>query len=312
MALGGSLRSGMEREDYDERRRKWRRSGFWRGVLVVLAILAVLIGIGVASSGLTRLSPHIAVVDIGGVITQDPIRDAMLKTITEDKNVKGVVLRISSPGGTTVGSEALFARLRALSAEKPVVATVGEVAASGGYIAAMGADHIVAWGNSITGSIGVILEYPQFTELMERLGIDVQTVRSSELKGGPSPFRPTSPEMLALEEELIEESYLWFRGIVADRRGLNGAALDSVADGRIFTGRLALNVGLIDEIGGYDAAVAWLEARDSVDADLPQELYVPDYPEQGFLGPVANFLTKSTGLEFFPSLSGPRLTSLAR
>ena len=150
-----------------------------------------------------------------------------------------------------------------------MVAELGEVAASGGYVAAIAADHIVARGNTLTGSIGVIMEYPDLTQVMDRLGIGLETVRSSELKAEPSPFRPTNPAARARDEALVAESYGWFRGLVGERRGLGGHALDAVANGGVFTGRLALENGLIDEIGGEPEAIAWLESRDAGLADLP-------------------------------------------
>ena len=164
--------------------------------------------------------------------------------------MRALVLRINSPGGTTAGSEALYAAIRRVAAEKPVVAVLGEVAASGGYVAALAADRIVGRGNTLTGSIGVIMEYPDLTEVMERLGIGIETVRSSELKAEPSPFRPTNPAARARDEALVADSYRWFRGLVGERRGLQGNALDAAANGGVFTGRLALESGLIDAIGG--------------------------------------------------------------
>jgi protease-4 len=146
---------------------------------------------------------------------------------------------------------------------------MGELAASGGYITAIAADHIVARGNTLTGSIGVIMEYPDLTQVMDRLGIELETVRSSELKAEPSPFRPTNPAARAVEEALVAEGYDWFRGLVGERRGLAGPALDRVANGAVFTGRLALEHGLVDEIGGEPEAVAWLESRDAALDGLP-------------------------------------------
>ena len=149
------------------------------------------------------------------------------------------------------------------------MAELGEVAASGGYVAAIAADHIVGRGNTLTGSIGVIMEYPDLTQVMQRLGIELETVRSSELKAEPSPFRPTNPAARARDEALVAESYRWFRGLVGERRAIDGAALDAVANGGVFTGRLALENGLIDEIGGEPEALAWLESREAGLARLP-------------------------------------------
>lgn len=258
----------LERDFYEERRRKWRRSAFWRG-FGLAALIAVVITVVSARSGLTGPPEQIARVEVAGVITDDPERDRMLAAIAGSDAVRALVLRVNSPGGTTAGSEALFAALRSVAETKPVVAVMGEVAASGGYVAAIAADHVVARGNSLTGSIGVILEYPDLTQVMDRLGIGLETVRSSELKAEPSPFRPTSPAARAREEALVAESYAWFRGLVAERRGLDGAALDAVADGGVFTGRLALENGLVDAIGGEPEALSWLESRDSDLEGLP-------------------------------------------
>ena len=199
---------------------------------------------------------------VDGIITDDADRDELLADLADDPAVRAVVLRINSPGGTTAGAEALYASLRAVAEEKPVVAVLSEMAASGGYVAAIGSDHIVARGNTLTGSIGVIMEYPDMTGIMDRIGVEMETVRSSPLKAEPSPFRETTPMARAVDEALVAESYDWFRGLVGERRGLEGAALDAVANGQVFTGRLALENGLVDEIGGEPEAIAWLESRE--------------------------------------------------
>ncbi len=211
----------------------------------------------------------------------------MLAELASTDNVRAVLLRINSPGGSTAGSEALYESIRAIAGKKPVVAVLGEVAASGGYIAAIAADHIVGRGNTLTGSIGVIMEYPDLTGVMEYLNIGLETVRSSELKAEPSPFRPTNPVARALDEALVADSYAWFRDLVGERRGLAGAGLDDVANGAVFTGRIALGNGLIDEIGGEPAALDWLESRESGLADLTVRDWTVERDEPGwtrFLG----------------------------
>ena len=258
----------LERDFYEERRRKWRRSAFWRGFLVA-AGLAILLTVLFGGSGVELATSHVARFEVSGIIADDPDRDELLGELAENDSVRAVVLRVNSPGGTTAGSEALFASLRQIAEKKPLVAQLGEVAASGGYVAAIAADHIVARGNTLTGSIGVIMEYPNLTQVMDRLGIGLETVRSSELKAEPSPFRPTNPAARAREEALVAESYGWFRGLVGERRELGGNALDAVANGGVFTGRLALENGLIDEIGGEPEALAWLESREPGLAGLP-------------------------------------------
>jgi protease-4 len=258
----------LERDFYEERRRRWRRSAFWRGFLVA-AVIAIVIGLWASAGVLERAGRQIARIEVAGVITDDLARDKLLAELADDDNVRAVILRVNSPGGTTAGAEALYAGLRRIAEKKPVVAELAELAASGGYVAAIAADHIVARGNTLTGSIGVIMEYPDLTQVMAKLGVALETVRSSELKAEPSPFRPTSPAARAVEEALVADSYQWFRGLVGERRGLAGADLDRVANGAVFTGRLALADGLIDEIGGEPEARAWLESRDATLAALP-------------------------------------------
>jgi protease-4 len=299
----------LERDFYEERRRKWRRSAFWRGFGVAALIALVLAAVGFGGDIGAR-SEQIARFELSGVIVDDLRRDALLDAIAERDHVRALILRVNSPGGTTAGAEAVFASLRAVAAEKPVVAVMGEVAASGGYVAAIAADHVVGRGNTLTGSIGVILEYPDVTAVMDRLGIEVETVRSSELKAEPSPFRPTNPAARAVEAALVADSYEWFRGLVGDRRGLEGAALDRVANGQVFTGRLALESRLIDAIGGEPEALAWLESREPALADLPVRDWEVE-SETSLIGSIFGAIAPSGGiLSEISRFVGPKLYSL--
>lgn len=258
----------LERDFYEERRRRWRRGAFWKGFFIALILAGIALS-GVILDAYRAASEQVALVEIDGIITDDLEREALLGEIAERDNVRALILRVNSPGGTTAGSEALYASVRRVAAEKPVVAVMGEVAASGGYIAAISADHIVARGNSLTGSIGVIMEYPDITNLLDEWGVDVETFRSSDLKAEPAPYRPITPEARQLSEALVEESYRWFRDLVAERRGLSGEELDRAASGAVFTGRIALEAGLVDSIGGEREAVEWLESRRAGLGDLP-------------------------------------------
>jgi protease IV len=183
--------------------------------------------------------------------------------------VRAVIVHIDSPGGTTAGAEQLHAALRQVAAHKPVAIVVDGMAASGGYIAAMAGDHIVAQGNSIVGSIGVLFQYPKVEDLLNHLGVKVEEVKSSPLKAVPNLFEPTTPEARAAIQSLVMDSYAWFRSMVRERRGLDGAALDNVADGRVFTGRQALDLKLVDTVGYEQAAVDWLVKVRGIDASVP-------------------------------------------
>jgi protease-4 len=301
----------LERDFYEERRRRWRRSAFWRGFLVA-TVLALIIGGFVFSDSLGVPHEHIARYEVSGTIGDDPARDEMLTEIAETDTVRALLLRINSPGGTTAGSEALYESIRAIAEKKPVVAILGEVAASGGYIAAIAADHIVSRGNTLTGSIGVIMEYPNLTGVMEYLNIGLETVRSSELKAEPSPFRPTNPAARALDEALVADGFVWFRDLVGARRNLSGNGLDGVANGAVFTGRIALENGLVDEIGGEQAALAWLESREEGLSDLSVRDWTVEHDEPAVTRFLGRFASSSGILGEISRGQGPKLYSLTQ
>ena len=175
--------------------------------------------------------------------------------------MKGVILAIDSPGGTTAGGESIFDEVRLLAAEKPVTAQVGTLAASAGYMIASATDHIVARKSSIVGSIGVLIQFPDVTGLMDKLGVKLEEVKSSPLKAEPSPFNPTTDEERAMVRKLILDSYDWFVGIVDERRPLTRAEVTALADGSIFTGRQALTNKLVDALGGEREAIDWLATK---------------------------------------------------
>ncbi|MGA2795580.1 MAG: signal peptide peptidase SppA, partial [Roseiarcus sp.] len=186
-----------------------------------------------------------------------------------DSKAAAAIVSISSPGGTTAGSERIFDELRLLAAKKPVVAVVGTMAASGAYIAALGADRIFVQGNSLVGSIGVIIEFPNFSGLLDKIGVQLEEVKSSPLKAAPNGMTPTSEAARAAMAALVADSYDWFKGLVRDRRHLSDEELAQVSDGRVFTGRQSLPLKLVDAIGGEREAIAWLEKEKGVAKDLP-------------------------------------------
>ncbi|MEL7469944.1 MAG: signal peptide peptidase SppA, partial [Pseudomonadota bacterium] len=219
-----------------ERRRIRRRLTFWR----IIAIAAVLVAVLMMIPNSIASGDHIARVSIDGVIQDDPDRDRLLKKLVDDDAVKAVIVRINSPGGTVVASEALYEQLRSIAEDKPVVAVMTEYAASGGYITALASDYIIARGNTLTGSIGVLSQVPNVAGLMEMIGVGVTRIKSAPLKAEPSVTEVPSPAALKAQEALIADMFGWFRGLVEERRGLSGEALNRVTDGRAFTGRQAL------------------------------------------------------------------------
>jgi protease-4 len=256
-------------DDMIDRRRLRRKLTFWR----VFAILVAALAIGIGSLWLTGdnlagvAGEHIARVKIEGTITEDDELIERLDKIRMSSAVKGVILSIDSPGGTTAGGEAIFDAVRRLAADKPVVAQVGTLAASAGYMIASATDHIVARKSSIVGSIGVLVQFPNLTGLMDKLGITLEEVKSSPLKAEPSPFNPTTEAERAMIRFMIMDSYDWFVGLVIERRPMTRAEVMAVADGSVFTGRQALTRKLVDTLGGEQEAIDWLATR-GVDAKL--------------------------------------------
>src|SRR5438874_3164040 len=283
-----------------DRRRIRRKLTFWR-VAAALVAIAAIVTVGLlatpgARSTLTS-SGAIARVQIDGLIRGDNDRVEALERL-EKSQAAAVVVHINSPGGTTAGSEQLYDSLMRLKAKKPLVVVVEGLAASGGYIAAIAADHIIAQQSSLIGSIGVLFQYPNFSELMKTVGVKVEEVKSSPLKAAPNGFEPTSPEARAALDALVKDSYAWFRGLVKERRGMDDALLEKVADGRVFTGRQAGDLKLTDQLGDEKAAVALLVAEKKVKSDLPVRDYKlsPKFGDLTFLRTAASITLDALGL----------------
>jgi len=253
-----------------DRRSLRKKVTFWRiAALAGLAVLLIaILGWVGAFKNIGSKGPHIARIPITGTITEDRELLALLKRVRKDDNVKGVVLSINSPGGTTVGGEAIFHAVRKLAETKPTATSVGTLAASAGYMIASASDHIVARHSSIVGSIGVIIQYPQASELLNKIGVEMKEVKSSPLKAEPSPFKPAPPEARIMLQKLIDDSYQWFVGLVADRRSLSRAQVLKLADGSIYSGNQAMALKLVDSIGGEEVAKEWIIKKDNLDEKI--------------------------------------------
>jgi protease IV len=283
-----------------DRRRIRRKLSFWRVVAALLAIAAVIV-IGTIATpggrGAFSAAGSIARVNIEGLIRSDQDRVEALARLANSK-AAAVIVHINSPGGTTAGSEQLYDALVQLKAKKPLVVVVEGLAASGGYITAIAADHIIAQQTSLVGSIGVLFQFPNFTDLMKTIGVKVEEVKSSPLKAAPNGFEPTSPEARAALDSLVKDSYAWFRDLVKTRRGMDDALLDKVADGRVFTGRQAVDLKLIDQLGDEKTAIAWLVAQKGIKSDLPVHDFklAPRFGDLTFLRTAASITLDALGL----------------
>ncbi len=236
---------------------------------------------------------------LSGFIMDDRERDEMMEKLAEDDMVKAVIVSIDSTGGATTGGEALYESLRRLTQAKPTVATVGTVAASAAYMAAIATDHIVVRRTSITGSIGVLFQYPEISQLMDKIGVKLEEVKSAPLKAEPSPFKPASPEARAVIAGIVNDTYNWFVDIVAERRGMARGTALTLADGRIFTGRQAVEQKLVDTIGGEKEALAWLAKERGIDDTLPIKDWEPERESGGIFSysdAMALWFAKELGL----------------
>src|SRR5437763_363894 len=260
-----------------DRRRMRRKLTFWR-VFAILFVIGAVFAVGAALRApgtdvfVGGTSGSIARVTITGLIRTDQQRVEALERLGKSR-ARAVIVHINTPGGTTSGSEQLHDSLMRLKEQKPLVVVVDGLAASGGYITAIAADHIVALETSLVGSIGVLFQYPNVTDLLKTLGVKVEEIKSSPLKAAPNGFEPTSPEARAAIEAIVSDSYAWFRSMVKERRHLDDAAPDRVADGRAFTGRQGLALKLVDEIGDERAALAWLAKEKNIDPNTPVRDY---------------------------------------
>ena len=212
-----------------DRRRMRRKLTFWRVSALVIVLLAI-VGTALVLVPGSRFMPagaYIARIKIQGLIRGNQDRVEALSRLGRSR-ARAVIVHIDSPGGTTAGSEQLYDALRELQSKKPMVVVVDGLAASGAYIAALSAEHIVAQETSLVGSVGVLFQYPNFTDVLKTIGIKVEEVKSSPLKAAPNGFEPTSPEARAAIEAIVLDSYAWFKGLVKDRRKMDDGQLTQV------------------------------------------------------------------------------------
>ncbi len=252
-----------------DRRRLKRRLVFWRVFSVVALVIAVLVGL--RGAGLTPEGAHVVRVSVNGLITEDHTLTEAINALADDSHVKAVILSIDSPGGSVAGGETLHDAVARVAAKKPVVVTMGGLAASAGYMIAVPATRIFARSATLTGSIGVLLETGEVSGLLGKLGINAEVIRSGPLKDEPSLVRPLSPEGKQVLQGLVNDMYDQFVGMVAKGRHMDPAKVRALADGRAYTGRQALGLGLVDAIGGEHEARDWLVSAKGLPAGLPVE-----------------------------------------
>jgi protease-4 len=298
----------IEAETVIERRRLRRRLTAWRLAAVVLAVfvIALIMAGDQRLAGTGSFLPHIARVSVSGFITDDQKMLELLDKVGKSSQVRAVILDINSPGGTTTGGEAMYDAIRRLAEKKPVVAVCGTLATSAAYIVALATDRIFVYGNTITGSVGVIFQWADVSELMRTLGVKVEEVKSGPLKAVPNPFEPTDEKGRALAAEMVQEAKVWFVDLVGKRRNLEPAAVPGLTDGRVYSGRQALALKLVDEIGDERAAKRWLQKERDVTPGLSVVEWKPKSESGGIWGWLFGSIASSFGIaaDNFVSLFG--------
>ena len=230
----------------------------WRVLAIIFGVLAIIVCIGKFSLYSPIEQDFVARISIDGIINDDQKFYKLIKDVEDNDKAKAVILWLDTPGGSAVGGEETYLKLRQLATKKPIVAVMRSLAASAGYMSAMGADYVIAREGTITGSIGVLIETGEITELAKKVGIEPIIIKSAPLKGSPSPFEKSTPEAEKTLHDVIMDFYDRFVNIVAERRHLPRDKVVQLADGRVYSGKRALEDKLIDAIGGEDEAMDWL------------------------------------------------------
>lgn len=262
--------------------RKHHKKSITRWKLFSLALILIVISLwgGAAPSGNfmnflknNSTTPnsnqaYIARIKIHDVILDDLPRLEKIQTLIDDKNVKAIIVSINSPGGSVVGSETLYNKFKQAAKQKPVVAVLDSVAASGGYLAALGTNYIIAHNGTITGSIGVIIQTAEITELAKAIGVKFESFKSNPLKAVPNMTEKTSEEARESIMEVVYSTHEYFVEQVSISRNIPKERIRAIADGKIFSGQQAVKLGLVDMIGSYEDAVNWLHQKQNISKNL--------------------------------------------
>jgi protease IV len=280
-----------------DRRRMKRRLSVWRALAVLLALGGLLL-LGGWRLGPAGLGGHLVRLSVEGTISDNRELTEAIAAAARDPLVRGMILSIDSPGGSVAGGEGLHDALASFRNDKPLVAVMRGTAASAGYMIAMPAGRIFARDSTLTGSIGVILQSFEVSELMRSLGVQAEMITSGALKGQPNPFRPLSPAGRAALEGVLGDMHAQFVAMVAAGRRMTPEQVAPLADGRVYTGRQALELKLVDAIGGEPEARAWLAAQHEIPAATPVRDLDPRGTAERVLGFSLRALVKSVVSEW--------------
>jgi protease-4 len=256
-----------------------------------LIFLSLIFAFGMRGSEMAGLDmssgEKVGVIEIAGVIANSRDTLEQLKRFREDEDIKAIVIRVDSPGGVVGPSQEIYREVLRTRSTKKVIASMGAVAASGGYYVIAGADGIVANPGTITGSIGVIMEYTNFQELFQKIGLSPVVIKSGKFKDAGSPVRKMTPEEERILKNFVDRLHQQFVSAIAEGRQMDLETVQKLADGRIYTGADAKEIGLVDRIGNLEDAIEWAGQLAGIEGDI-----VPVYPPPKKLS-VMRLLTES-------------------
>lgn len=252
-------------------------------LLIILAVIVIFVFLltsngsrstGVEEDRFVTRGPGVGLIEIVGPIYDSRKWCGQLDQFRLNNQVKSIVVRVESPGGGVAASQELYEAIRRAREVKPVIVSMGGVAASGGYYCSLGADTIMANPGTTTGSIGVLIELPMFHELMDKIGVDAELIKSGEFKASGSPFRELTERERKYFQGYVDDAYEQFIETVAQERGLDLRDVRSVADGRVFTGKQAQDLGLVDLLGDFHAALELASRLGGLEGE-PKSLNLP-------------------------------------
>jgi len=244
-----------------------RRLFFWRTISLIT--VAIIVYLSFENQEKSSSNDYIANYNISGLlISADEIIED-LEELKSNNKVNSIIISVDSPGGTTVSAEEIYLKLKEVSLAKPTAIVMRNIATSGAYLLSLGGDVIFSRENTITGSIGVLLQWARIDEALSKLGIEVNEIKSGKLKAEPDFFGEIDEAAQQVTKEIIDETFDWFLRIVKVERDLNPREIMKISDGRIFTGRQAIELNLVDEIGDKNDAKRWLIENKGIDSTSP-------------------------------------------
>ncbi len=271
----------------------------WRIIAIIAMVVAAIVAIERQTPDSPMGRDFVARLTVDGIITDDKDRFELIKDLKENHRVKAVIVELDTPGGSAVGGEELYLKLRDLAKVKPVVAVMRSLCASAGYMTALGTDYIIARDGTITGSIGVLIQTAEISDLAAKLGVNPITIKSAPLKGSPSLLEKPTPEGKQVLQTMIDDFYQVFVTMVAERRQLPRDEALRLADGRVYSGKRALELKLIDAIGGEEEAMQWLQAQKKISPTLT----IKDVEVKRKGDSVFDQVSESIITKFFPQAS---------